>query len=68
MDKKREKTYIGRVTDKFTKKDLLVAVESVDNKTKKLVNLSLEGKRFSFRHCCDFYFFSNLEIENGERK
>lgn len=44
-------TYIRRVTDEFTKKDLLVAVKGVDNETEELINLGLEGKRFSIRHC-----------------
>ena len=44
-------TYIRRVTDEFTKKDLLVAIKGVDNETKELINLSLEGKCFSIRHC-----------------
>lgn len=37
-------TYIRRVADKLTEKDLLVGVESVDDQTQKLIDLRLEGK------------------------
>jgi hypothetical protein len=37
-------TYIGSVGNKLPKKDLLIAVERVDDKTKELINLSLESE------------------------
>jgi hypothetical protein len=37
-------TYIRCIRDKLPKKDLLVAVESIDDETEQLINLSLEGE------------------------
>ncbi|MQL41691.1 hypothetical protein EI012_27695 [Escherichia coli] len=42
---------IGSVADKFTKEDLLVGVEGIDDKTEKLVDLSLKSERLGLRHC-----------------
>lgn len=47
---KKPEAYIGRIADEFTKKDLLVTVERVDDQAEKLIDLSLKGKRFSLRH------------------
>ena len=46
-------TYIWGIADELSQKNLLVAVECVDNKTQQLIDLSLESKGFnfaSFRH------------------
>jgi hypothetical protein len=43
-------TYIRRVTDQLTKKNLFVAVEGVYDKTQQLVDLCLERKRLDVRH------------------
>lgn len=42
----RMATYIRCIRDNLPKKDLLVAVESVDDETEQLINLSLEGESF----------------------
>jgi ribosomal protein S15P/S13E len=39
---------IRSVRDHFTKENLFVAVESVDNQTEQLIDFSLEGKGFNF--------------------
>ena len=44
------KTHVGGVTDELTKKDLLVAVEGVDDETEKLVDLSLESEGLAVGH------------------
>lgn len=55
-------TYIGWIANEFTKKDLFVAVESVDDKTQQLVDLGLEGKRLCFRHFWSLINFSNQSM------
>ena len=43
-------TYIRGIADEFTKKDLLVAVEGIDDEAQKLVDLCLERKGLSLSH------------------
>ena len=43
-------TYIRGIADEFTKEDLFVAVEGVDDQAEKLVDVSLECKSFSISH------------------
>lgn len=53
MRKKKDKkyrTYIRGIADELTEKNLLVAVEGVDDQTQELVDLSLESERFNLRH------------------
>jgi len=50
VQKKKKKTYIGGIANEFTKENLLVAVEGVDDKTEELVDLRLKGKRLRLRH------------------
>ncbi len=40
----QKKPYIRSIGNQLPQKDLLVTIESVDNETKQLVNLRLEGK------------------------
>jgi hypothetical protein len=40
----QKKPYVRCIGNQLPQKDLLVAIESVDNETKQLVNLRLEGK------------------------
>jgi len=60
------KSYIRGIADEFTKENLLVAVESVDDKTEKLVDLSLEGERLRLRHFGSTFY--DLEIQQKEKR
>jgi hypothetical protein len=54
-------TYIRGIGDKFPKKDLLVAVESVDDEAQQLINLSLESESLHFASLRLFhYHFTSL--------
>lgn len=43
-------TYIRRIADELAKKDLLVAIKSVDDEAQKLVDLRLECKCLGLSH------------------
>lgn len=64
----REKTYIRGIADEFAEKDLLIAVESIDNQTQKLVYLCLERKGLCLRHscCCSCSFAQQRERVRGK--
>ena len=43
-------TYVGSVADEFTKEDLLVGVEGVDDEAEELVDLRLESEGLCVCH------------------
>jgi len=61
MKEMRKKRYIRGIANKFTKENLFVAVESVDDKTEKLVDLGLKSERLRLRHFGSA--FCDLEIQ-----
>jgi len=63
---KKNKSYIRGIANEFTKENLLVAVESVDYETEKLVDLSLEGERLRLRHFGSTFY--DLEIQEKMKR
>lgn len=55
-------TYIRSIAYELTKKDLLVAVECVDDQAEKLIDLSLKGERLCLRHC------TRMELERRKEQ
>ena len=47
---KERYTYIRGVADELAKENLFVAIESIDDETEKLVDLSLESKGLGLSH------------------
>lgn len=58
------KTYIRGVTDELAEEDLFVAVKSVDDQAKKLVNLGLEGKGLRISHL----YFRHRDADEKRRE
>ena len=61
-----KETHIGGIADEFTEKDLLVAVEGVDDQTQQLIDLRLERKRLGVRHSRSLY--QNRKNQTNERE
>ena len=69
-EREREReTYIRGIADEFTKEDLFVAVEGVDDQAEKLVDLSLESEGLCISHLhVSHYCTKRKRARENERK